>query len=50
MQYDEVVDILGKPTDCESSMGTQGCVWESGQKSISVKFIAEKAVYMSKNL
>lgn len=47
MAYDEVLTILGKPDNCESSLGVNSCTWGKPEKGIKVKFVAEKVVWMS---
>ena len=47
MAYEEVTDILGQAQECNSSMGVTNCRWESGEKSVKVRFIADKVVLFS---
>ena len=47
MAYDEVLTILGKPDNCESSLGVDNCIWGKAEKGIRVKFVAEKVVWRS---
>ena len=48
MSYQDVVSILGKPDNCQEKMGTKSCTWGSESKNISLKFIADKLAYRSK--
>ena len=47
MAYDEVLKILGKPDNCESILGVNSCIWGKPEKSIKIKFVAEKVVWTS---
>ena len=47
MSYDEVLKILGKPDNCESSLGVNSCIWGKPEKSIRVKFVSQKVVWTS---
>jgi hypothetical protein len=48
MDYGNVVTILGKPDNCQEKLGTKSCIWGSEAKNISLKFVADKLVYRSK--
>ena len=45
MAYEEVVNILGKAQECDSSIGITNCRWESNGKYIKIQFIADKVVF-----
>lgn len=47
MQYDAVVEILGKPNACDSVANVSSCVWGNVSKNIKVRFINERAVGIS---
>ena len=47
MAYEEVIDILGKAQECDSSIGMTNCRWESNGKYIKIQFIADKVVLFS---
>ena len=47
MAYEEVVDIIGKAQECDSSFGMTNCRWESNGKYIKIQFIADKVVLFS---
>ncbi len=48
MPYEEVKKILGDPTNCESGMGVKSCIWQSGEKTIELKLLADKIIFHSK--
>ena len=51
MTYEQVTDILGKPTASESGLGMKHCVWKDGEKAIDIKMLADKVVFLkSRNL
>lgn len=51
MDYDEVVKVLGKPSQCSEALGTRSCLWGDETHNINANFIAGKAVlYSSKNI
>jgi len=47
MDYDEVLEILGKPDNCESILNMKNCIWEESSKSITIKIITDKVVFLS---
>jgi hypothetical protein len=47
MDYNEVLKILGKPDHCESVLSMKNCIWEESSKSITIKIIADKVVFLS---
>lgn len=47
MEYNEVLEILGKPDHCESVLSMRNCVWEASSKSITIGIIADKVVFLS---
>jgi hypothetical protein len=47
MEYNEVLKILGKPDHCESVLSMKNCIWEESSKSITIKIIADKVVFLS---
>lgn len=44
MNYQQVVEILGKADKCDAAFGIKNCVWGDEEKNITIKFIAEKVV------
>ncbi len=47
MAYEEVIDILGKAQECDSTIGMTNCRWKSNGKYIKIQFIADKVVLFS---
>jgi hypothetical protein len=47
MDYEEVVKILGEPSECKSILNAKNCIWGNSSKRISVKLIANKVVFLS---
>ncbi len=47
MEYEQVVDIIGNPDECDAALGTKKCVWGNDEKNISISFIGEKVVLPS---
>jgi uncharacterized protein YceK len=47
MQYDEVVRLIGEPTDCSEAIGLSSCTWKSGDAEVTVNFIANKVTISS---
>jgi hypothetical protein len=47
MDYDEVLEILGKPDNCESILNMKNCIWKESSKSITIKIAANKVVFIS---
>lgn len=46
MDYEEVVEILGKPDNCKSVLSARNCVWGDSAKSITVQLVADKVVFL----
>ena len=48
MKYDEVVDLIGSPKECNEDLGTRRCVWgDEDGKHVKINFINEAAVMFS---
>ncbi len=47
MDYSEITQIIGNPEHCEEAMGAKSCDWGDDDVGISVKFVADKAVFFS---
>ena len=47
MTYDAVVAVLGTPDRSEEKIKFRTCTWGDDQKSITVRFLAGRAVFMS---
>ncbi len=46
MDYEEVVEILGKPDECKSVLNARHCIWGDSAKSITVQLVADKVVFL----
>lgn len=44
MDYDEVIQLLGEPTQCESLIAAKSCTWGEPPKTITIQLIADKVV------
>ena len=47
MEYEQVVDIIGNPDECDAALGTKKCVWGDEEKHITVSFLGDKVVLPS---
>ncbi|HPI91835.1 MAG TPA: DUF3862 domain-containing protein [Deltaproteobacteria bacterium] len=47
MEYSEVVEILGKPGECNAVLGAKDCRWGNDKKSIDVKLVGDKVIFFS---
>jgi hypothetical protein len=47
MEYSQVVNILGDPKECNAVLNAKNCNWVDGSKSINVRIIADKVVFVS---
>jgi hypothetical protein len=47
MQYDAVIQLIGKPDRCDDVMTIRKCVWRHGKRSISVSFAANQVLLFS---
>ena len=47
MEFKEVSAILGDTAACDAAMGAKSCTWGGEQKNITVKFVADKVVFMT---
>lgn len=51
MEYNEVVNILGKPDSSSEALFVKSCVWGDEQKNITVNFVGGNAILStSKNI
>jgi len=49
--YDEVVNLLGKPDKCSDMLGATSCTWGSEERNIQVSFINKKLLlHTAKNI
>lgn len=44
MNYDEVVQILGKPDNCSETLGVRSCQWGDEQRHVQVNFVGDKVL------
>jgi len=47
MDYNEVVNIIGDPKECDSLLNAKNCIWGDENRSIEIKFVANKVVFTS---
>jgi|APLak6261658528_1056013.scaffolds.fasta_scaffold02430_2 hypothetical protein len=47
MDYDEVKQIIGEPTQCDDVLGVKQCTWGNETQHIKVSFIGGKATFMT---
>jgi hypothetical protein len=47
MEYKQVTALLGDAPACDAAMGAKSCTWGGEQKNITVKFVADKVVFMT---
>jgi hypothetical protein len=47
MTYEEVVQLLGKPAECDDLMGVRNCRWGDETRSAQVSFVAGKVLLFS---
>jgi hypothetical protein len=47
MEYAEVVEIIGQPSECSAVLNAQSCQWTKGGKQIQAKLVADKVVFLS---
>jgi hypothetical protein len=47
MSYDEVISLLGKPTECDGAIGIKNCIWGNKTKNIKVSFAGNKVLVFS---
>ncbi|BCR06198.1 hypothetical protein DESUT3_32670 [Desulfuromonas versatilis] len=48
-EYDEVVQILGRPDSCSEALFVRSCVWGDEQKNITVGFMNDKVIIATSN-
>lgn len=49
MDYNNVVEILGKPDTCKDAMIGKNCVWGDDSKNIKITFVNDKTTVYSGN-
>lgn len=47
MSYDEVTQLLGKPSTCDDLMGVRNCRWGDETRSVQVSFVGGKVLLFS---
>lgn len=47
MPYDEVVAILGEPTECTAVVNTKSCRWGQDDKYVDAKIVGESVFFLS---
>lgn len=47
MPYDEVVAILGEPTECSAVVNTKSCRWGKDDKYVDAKIVGESVIFLS---
>jgi len=47
MPYDQVVELIGKPDQCDGAMGIKDCTWGGKKKQINVKFLNENVIFFT---
>lgn len=43
MTYEEVTNLIGKPTECTEALMIRHCEWRDGERTVSVSFLGGKA-------
>jgi len=44
MDYQEAVNILGEPEQCQELLAAKSCVWGKAPKTITIQLVAEKVI------
>lgn len=47
MPYDEVVSVLGEPTECSAVVNTKSCRWGKGDKYIDAKVVGDSVIFLT---
>lgn len=47
MPYDEVVAILGEPTECSAVVNTKSCRWGKDDKYVDAKIVGESVIFLN---
>lgn len=51
MAYAEVVQLIGKPENCNEVIGVRNCTWGDKTSGVNVSFVSDKALlFASRNL
>ena len=44
MPFNQVTEIIGKPTSCDVVVGVKSCRWSEGKISVSVNFVGDQVI------
>lgn len=44
MPFNQVTEIIGKPTSCDDVVGVKSCRWSEGKISVSVNFVGDQVI------
>lgn len=47
MKYEQVIEIIGTPDECEEVLGAKKCVWGDADKNITITFMGETVILPS---
>lgn len=47
MPYEEVVAILGEPSECAAVVNTKSCRWGKDDKYIDAKIVGESVIFLT---
>jgi len=47
MHYNDVVDVLGAPSECNDVLSIKQCSWGDERRSISVSFVSNQVVFFA---
>ena len=51
MEYNQVVEIIGNPDNCDTTVGVKSCIWGDDKQYIKVSFAFDKAtIFTNKGL
>ena len=47
MKYEQVIEIIGTPDECDSALGAKKCVWGNEEKNITITFMGDAVIMPS---
>ena len=47
MKYEQVIEIIGTPDECDSALGAKKCVWGNEEKNITITFMGDAVILPS---
>jgi len=47
MDWQAVTELLGEPDHCKAVLNAKSCIWEDGERAITVRFIGDNVVLFS---